>query len=400
MQTVHDVVVIGSGAGGGTVTKVLADLGISVLLIEAGPMLSMADLKEHMWPYQVPHRGAGATGQALHRRPRPGSPTARRSAARSSKASPTPWRRAATSPGSARAFSAAARTTTAASRCAWPTTTSSRARRDGLGFDWPISYDDLAPYYDKAERFIGVTGQRGRHPQRAGRHLPPAGALRAHDMLVQRACAKHGIRAVAARQAVITSPRTAGRAVPLLRPVRARLHDRVELRGELRPDLPGDEDRPVQVIANAMARELITDASGQGHGRLLHRQDDRHRAAGALPHGRARGQRVRVGAPAAQFEVVAPSAGARELLRHGRPLPDGHRRLEHVGADSRAVGHAALQLGRLRLAPLRAVVALGQAQGAELPARLPHRSRRRLRHARHRLVHRHRQPRRGLRRCR
>ena len=38
--TVHDVVVIGSGAGGGTVTKVLADLGVSVLLLEAGPMIS------------------------------------------------------------------------------------------------------------------------------------------------------------------------------------------------------------------------------------------------------------------------------------------------------------------------------------------------------------------------
>ena len=61
---VHDVVVIGSGAGGGTVTKVLADLGISVLLLEAGPMIDPADFKEHMWPYQVPHRGAGAKGQA------------------------------------------------------------------------------------------------------------------------------------------------------------------------------------------------------------------------------------------------------------------------------------------------------------------------------------------------
>ena len=55
-----DVVVIGSGAGGGTVTKVLADLGISVLLMEAGPMLNPAkDFKEHMWPYSVPHRGVG-----------------------------------------------------------------------------------------------------------------------------------------------------------------------------------------------------------------------------------------------------------------------------------------------------------------------------------------------------
>ena len=34
--------------------------------------------------------------------------------------------------------------------------------RDGLGFDWPMSYEDLAPYYDKVEMLIGVYGtQRG-----------------------------------------------------------------------------------------------------------------------------------------------------------------------------------------------------------------------------------------------
>ncbi|HKF96626.1 MAG TPA: FAD-binding protein, partial [Steroidobacteraceae bacterium] len=30
--------------------------------------------------------------------------------------------------------------------------------RDGLGFDWPIAYQDLAPYYDKVELLIGVYG--------------------------------------------------------------------------------------------------------------------------------------------------------------------------------------------------------------------------------------------------
>ena len=44
-DTVHDVVVVGSGAGGGTVTKVLADAGVSVLLMEAGPMLELKELK-------------------------------------------------------------------------------------------------------------------------------------------------------------------------------------------------------------------------------------------------------------------------------------------------------------------------------------------------------------------
>src|SRR6202161_4466929 len=60
---VYDVAIIGSGAGGGTVTKVLADMGISVALLEAGPGLNPAkDFKEHQWPYQVPHRGIGEGG--------------------------------------------------------------------------------------------------------------------------------------------------------------------------------------------------------------------------------------------------------------------------------------------------------------------------------------------------
>ncbi|MEM9181386.1 MAG: FAD-dependent monooxygenase, partial [Pseudomonadota bacterium] len=30
--------------------------------------------------------------------------------------------------------------------------------RDGLGFDWPITYDDLAPWYDRVEKLVGVYG--------------------------------------------------------------------------------------------------------------------------------------------------------------------------------------------------------------------------------------------------
>mgnify|MGYP000942304073 CR=1 FL=1 len=61
---VADVVVIGSGAGGGTVTHVLANLGVNVTLLEAGPNINPAkDFKEHMWAHQVPHRGAGEKGE-------------------------------------------------------------------------------------------------------------------------------------------------------------------------------------------------------------------------------------------------------------------------------------------------------------------------------------------------
>jgi len=31
--------------------------------------------------------------------------------------------------------------------------------KEGVGIDWPIRYKDIAPWYDYAERFIGVSGK-------------------------------------------------------------------------------------------------------------------------------------------------------------------------------------------------------------------------------------------------
>ena len=67
---------------------------------------------------------------------------------------PTP---APTTPGFARAVLAAKPTSGAASRCACPTTTS-KPSRDGFGENWPISYSDIAPYYDKVDLYLGISG--------------------------------------------------------------------------------------------------------------------------------------------------------------------------------------------------------------------------------------------------
>ena len=56
---IYDVVVIGSGAGGGTVVHTLTKMGVEAALLEAGPMVDPSkDFKEHMWPYEVDHQGA------------------------------------------------------------------------------------------------------------------------------------------------------------------------------------------------------------------------------------------------------------------------------------------------------------------------------------------------------
>ena len=60
----YDVCIIGSGAGGGTAAKVLTEGGLSVVMLEAGPRLDPdKDFKEHVWPYQLPHRGVGIGGK-------------------------------------------------------------------------------------------------------------------------------------------------------------------------------------------------------------------------------------------------------------------------------------------------------------------------------------------------
>ena len=258
---VHDVVIIGSGAGGGTATKVLADLGVSVLLLEAGPMLSMADLKEHLWPYQVPHRGVGDRGQGyfgpsgftysatfggaqLEGEPYTVAP-----------GSDFSWFRSRVLGGRTNHYG---RVTLRFSDYDFkPRST------DGLGWDWPIAYEDVAPYYEKAERFIGVVGTPEGIRSAPDMVFQPPAALRAHDVLIQRACAKNGIRAVPARQAVITRATNGRPACHYCGQCGRGCMTASNYAASYVQIFPAMKTGKVQVIANAMARELITDASGK-----------------------------------------------------------------------------------------------------------------------------------------
>ena len=61
----YDVCIIGSGAGGGVAAKVLTEGGLNCAMLEAGPDVHPEkDFKMFMWPYDLPHRGAGVGGHA------------------------------------------------------------------------------------------------------------------------------------------------------------------------------------------------------------------------------------------------------------------------------------------------------------------------------------------------
>jgi choline dehydrogenase-like flavoprotein len=58
--------------------------------------------------------------------------------------------------------------------------------RDGLGIDWPIGYDDLAPYYDKVEMLVGIFGSNEgmeNTPNSSPGVLLPPPAARAGELL-------------------------------------------------------------------------------------------------------------------------------------------------------------------------------------------------------------------------
>jgi len=81
--------------------------------------------------------------------------------------------------------------------------------RDGLGFDWPISYEDMAPYYDKVEMLIGVYGANDgleNTPNSPLGYLLPPPKPRVSDLLMADRSRKLGIPFIAGHRAVLTQP--------------------------------------------------------------------------------------------------------------------------------------------------------------------------------------------------
>jgi choline dehydrogenase-like flavoprotein len=81
--------------------------------------------------------------------------------------------------------------------------------RDGLGFDWPIGYPDLAPYYDKVELLVGVYGTseglENTPDSPPGCLLPPPRPI-VSDYLVRQRARRLGIPVIPGHRAVLTQP--------------------------------------------------------------------------------------------------------------------------------------------------------------------------------------------------
>lgn len=203
---VRDVVVVGSGAGGATAAHVLTGLGIRVTLLEAGPMLDpLAEFKEHRWPYDYDHRGAGEDGRRYLGGGKPFGFFTTTSGGWELDGEPYTvagdtedfwWFRSRIVGGRTNHYGRIS--------LRFSDYDFKPRDRDGLGWNWPLEYADLAPWYDRAETFIGVVGSREglRSAPDGVFHDPPP--PKAHELLIARASRKMGIPCIPNRRAVIT----------------------------------------------------------------------------------------------------------------------------------------------------------------------------------------------------
>jgi len=199
----YDVVVVGSGAGGATAAYTLVNLGLNVILLEAGRMLNPAkDFMTHTWPWELPFRGQGKPGEydglwkineytaQLYTNPR------------KDKYESDPefhW---------TRLRGVGGRTNTWGRSCFRHGEMDFNTKStQGFGEDWPIGYGDLAPYYDKAERLVGISGAKdGYRNMPDGVYCGPPHKPRCTELFLKDRAARLRVPVVAERTAVLSVP--------------------------------------------------------------------------------------------------------------------------------------------------------------------------------------------------
>jgi choline dehydrogenase-like flavoprotein len=253
--TVFDVVIIGSGAGGGMAAYQLAKAGAKVALLEAGGYFDPADPKyitQLKWPWESPRRGAGNHrpfgdfdaawgGWELE-----GEPYTHKNGTQFD------WFRSRMLGGRTNHWGRIS--------LRFGPKDFKRKSIDGLGDDWPIGYDDVKPYYDQVDKLIGVFGTiENMDNEPDGIFLPPP-KPRLHEMFLQKAGKKANVPVIPSRLSILTQPINDQRGVCFYCSQCGRsCQAYADFSSSSVLVIPAVKTGNVTLINNAMAREVLTD---------------------------------------------------------------------------------------------------------------------------------------------
>ena len=196
----YDVCVVGSGAGGGMAAHALTKAGARVALLEAGQMWDpVKDGAMLKWPYDSPRRGASTRerpfgefdgcigGWQIDGEPYTTAPGTK-----------FDWWRARMLGGRTNHWGRIS--------LRFGPYDFTRKSRDGLGDDWPITYDDVKPWYDETDKLIGIFGSAENLPNEPDGIFHPPPTPRCYELLATKAARKLGITVIPSRLSIITKP--------------------------------------------------------------------------------------------------------------------------------------------------------------------------------------------------
>ncbi|WP_339924830.1 GMC family oxidoreductase [uncultured Cyclobacterium sp.] len=197
----YDVIIVGSGAGGGMASKILSEAGLSVAVVEAGSDFDPAKEEyrtQLRFPWESPRRGAntvrafGDFDAAYGGWEIDGEPYTRKDGTEFD------WFRSRMVGGRTNHWGRIS--------LRFGPDDFKRRSIDGLGDDWPIGYEDVKPFYDRVDKMIGVFGSKeGMRNEPDGNFLPPP-KPRLHEAAFTKAGKKINLPVLPSRVSVLTRP--------------------------------------------------------------------------------------------------------------------------------------------------------------------------------------------------
>jgi choline dehydrogenase-like flavoprotein len=265
---VHDVVIVGSGAGGGMAAHELTAAGANVLMLEAGPMWdTRADGFMFKWPYDSPRRGAstpqqqfgeydaGLGGWSLD-----GEPYTVAGGEQFD------WFRTRMLGGRTNHWGRIS--------LRYGPDDFKRRSKDGLGDDWPIGYDDVAPYYDRVDRLIGIFGSREGLPNDPDGIFQPPPEPRCWERMIKQGADRLNITCIPSRLSILTRPLNGRSACHWCGQCNRGCATRSNFSSPTVLLPPALDTGRLTIIPNAMAREVLVDDRGLAAGISYVNKDD------------------------------------------------------------------------------------------------------------------------------
>ncbi len=173
----YDAIVIGSGISGGWAAKELTEKGLKVLMLERGEDIKHVKdyVNTNKDPWEFPHAG-GRTQKMIQEHPvlKRDYPL--------NEMNLNWWASDIDSPYTEikrfdwfRGYHVGGRSLMWGRQSyRWSDFDFEANAKDGYGVDWPIRYKDIAPWYDHAEKFAGISGSKENLPQLPdGQFMPP-----------------------------------------------------------------------------------------------------------------------------------------------------------------------------------------------------------------------------------